>query len=154
MRVVFVCLYSFIYKINCIFIDELLHANIYLSTNLKLSLTFTSIGWSWLATSINPIATYRSKERNHWHRDGRTEKNSGSPTGELTQGLWYCAPVPWARRYHAAAANYAEYSTSRCPPMSALHCLVTGMLQSTANSGRHRKSIHRITSRGACLCWL
>ena len=44
-------------------------------------------------------------ERKHRHRDGEGEKNSGSATGEQTQGLWLCAPALWQLRYRAATAT-------------------------------------------------
>ena len=75
--------------------------------------------WPWQTHQINhSLFTGRKKALTLVRR---SRKNSGSATGDRTQGLWFCAPVLWPRSYYAAAANRAEYSTPRRLPMSALH---------------------------------
>ena len=60
------------------------------------------------------------EERKHWHWDGG-KKNSGSATGDWTQGPSFCARV-----YRATAANYAEQIH---PTHHQCQCYTVGWLQ-------------------------
>ena len=54
--------------------------------------------------------------------------NSGSATGDQTQGLWYCAPALKPQSYNATAANRAEPLIHKPLSMSINVFLSTGRL--------------------------
>ena len=101
-----------------------------------------------LQKSIPNTPVERKKALTLGRRNG---KNLGNATGDRTHGHWFCAPVLWPLSYHAAAANYAEYSTLKRLPTSALRCWATAMLQSTANSGRHHEMLCGFLSFDWCV---
>ena len=58
-------------------------------------------------TSWNHSCFARRKESTDIGTDKR--KNSGSATGDRTEGLWLCAPVLWPLSYHTATATALKF---------------------------------------------
>ena len=68
----------------------------------------------------------------------RSGKNSGSATGDRTQGLWLCAPALWPLSYHAAAATALNH-----PLLDIYRCQhYTGLMVSAAVGCRLQHDSH------------